>query len=289
MTPHGLSLILEYEFGFAGIDGKGERRFMKRLLMTWCLIATLPLSAGVLYFSADWTSTGLYTLSTTTGQATLVGTSGVTGSTVGLALSDQAGQLFGSQPFGLGRINTDGSGASYVGSGGIEGLEYVAATGTLYGAINGQFFTVNQSTGAILVNLASPPGAAGPADVEGLAYGGGYIYGLAGSAGPRGDLYRYNIGADSWAFVGNAGILFDLPGLAYDPIMGWLYAIGSQDSNLYRIDPATAAATLIGPTGLGPIGGGLAYVETAIPEPGGWLLALAGLAAITVLRRRARA
>jgi MYXO-CTERM domain-containing protein len=68
-----------------------------------------------------------------------------------------------------------------------------------------------------------------------------------------------------------------------------VYAIGSQDSNLYRIDPATAVATVIGPTGLAPVGGGLAYVETVIPEPGGWLLAFAGLAAITVLRRRARA
>jgi hypothetical protein len=191
---------------------------MKRLLIAWSLIAALPVWAGVLYFSQDYSSTGLYTLSTTTGQATWVGTSGVSGSTVGLAVSDQAGQLFGSEPFGLGRINTDGSGASYVGSEGIEGLEYVAATGTLYGAINGQFFTLNQSTGAILVNLASPG-----ADVEGLAYGGGYIYGLAGWSGPRGDLYRYDIGANSWAFVGNAGILFNEPGLAYDPIMGWLY------------------------------------------------------------------
>ncbi len=47
---------------------------------------TYPLiGSGTLYFSADGTAMGLYSLNTATGAATLLGASGVTGSTVGLA------------------------------------------------------------------------------------------------------------------------------------------------------------------------------------------------------------
>lgn len=252
------------------------------LIALACLFAVPPAAAGTLYFSQDENSNGLYTLNTTTGLATQVGITGVNGSTVGLALGDQPGTLWASRPYGIARVNTDGSGAAYIPDSTVaEGLEY--ADGTLYGAINGEFFTIDTTTGLIATTLAAPD-----ADVEGLAYGNGVIYGLAGFSGPMGNLYKYDIGLDSWSLIGFTGVEFNLPGLAFDGDLGILYAIGSQDNNLYWIDPATAAATAIGPTMLTSItGGGLAYQgDTTVPEPAACGLIGAALIGLTFWRRR---
>jgi hypothetical protein len=120
-----------------------------------------------------------------------------------------------------------------------------------------------------------------------LAYANGSIYGLAGFGGPRGNLYRYNIGSNSWSFVGDTGIDFNEAGLAYDPSLNTLYAIGSQDGNLYRVNPANALTQLVGPTGLGARGGGLAFVP-GIPEPTSILLWAFGLATVCALTRSNR-
>jgi hypothetical protein len=257
---------------------------MKLLLLIGlaCLFAALPATAGTLYFSQDDNSNGLYTLNTTTGLATQVGITDVDGSTAGLALGDQPGTLFASRPFGIGRVNTDGSGAAYMPDSTVaEGLEY--AGGTLYGVINGEFFTIDTTTGLVATTLAAPD-----ADVEGLAYGNGVIYGLAGWSGPRGNLYKYDIGLDLWSLLGFTGVEFNVPGLAFDSDLGILYAIGSQDNNLYSIDPATAVATAIGPTALtDSTGGGLAYQsDTTIPEPATCGLIGAALIGLTFWRRR---
>ncbi len=163
-----------------------------------------------------------------------------------------------------------------------EGLEY--AGGTLYGAINGEFVTIDTTTGLVAATLAAPG-----ADVEGLAYGNGVIYGLAGYSGPKGNLYKYDIGLDSWSLIGFTGVEFNLPGLAFDSDLGILYAIGSQDNNLYWIDPSTAGATAIGSTMLtaGTTGGGLAYQgDTSIPEPTTCGLIGAALVGLAFWRRR---
>jgi hypothetical protein len=123
--------------------------------------------------------------------------------------------------------------------------------------------------------------------VEGLAYANGFIYGLAGFGGPRGDLYRYSIIANAWTFVGDTGIEFNETGLAYDPVLNTLYAIGSQDGNLYRVNPANAFTQLIGPTGLGALGGGLAFVPV-IPEPTSMSLWVLGLAMVCAHTRKNR-
>jgi hypothetical protein len=220
-----------------------------------------PAFAQPLYYSRDTDPSGLYTLSTTTGAATWVGLSGVNGSTVGLSESATAGLLYGSAPFGILHVNADGSGATEVGNAVSEGLAYDPSSELLYSWWQDTGFqALNPYNGAVLATLANPG-----ADVEGLAYGRGSVYGLAGFSGPRGNLYRYDIAGDSWSLVGYTGVDFNEAGLAYDPVADVLYAIGSQDSNLYAIDPDTAQATGIGNTGLDPAGGGLAFVP--VPEP----------------------
>lgn len=242
-----------------------------------------------LFFSEDSNSTGLYQLDTTTGAATNLGDSGVTGSTVGLSPSGTPGVLFGTQFSVLLEIQADGSGATAIGGDGQEGLAFDASTGTLYGAINGQFRTIDPATGVNSATLAAPG-----ADVEGIAFGNGGVYGL-----PRfgTDLLFYDPGTDTWTTIGSTGITWDLAGLAYDPGTDTLYAKGSQDSNLYSIDPATGAATLIGDTGIAN-GGGLAFLGAGTPIPealpvpaldrwglGVLLLVIGMIATVTLLRR----
>ncbi|HNU50224.1 MAG TPA: hypothetical protein PKJ98_04820 [Verrucomicrobiota bacterium] len=243
-----------------------------------------PAFAQRLYYSRDYdTSGGLYTLSTTTGAATWVGLSGVYSATVGLSESATGGVLYGTDPFGILHVNADGSGATKVSDTVSEGLAYDPSSGLLYSWWQDTGFqALNPYSGSVLATLADPG-----ADVEGLAYGRGSVFGLAGWSGPRGNLYQYNISGDSWTLVGYTGVDFNETGLAYDPVADVLYAIGSQDSYLYAIDPDTALATIIGSTGLSPAGGGLAFVP--VPEPAFSMAASAGAllcASVCFLRRR---
>ena len=208
---------------------------------------------GPLFFSEDGSGV-LWTLDPNNGAATNVGVSGVTSSTVGLAPRD-ATTLFGSIWADIAIVQADGSNAAVLpGSVGTEGLAYDAASDTLYGAINGSFFTIDTVTGLMLASLPPPPG-----DVEGIAVGNGGVYGLIGFAGNDTNLHFYSFATSAWNVVGDTGIDWDLVGLAYDPSGNRLYAKGFQSSLLYRIDPATGATTVVGDTGLAQ-GGGLAWL-----------------------------
>jgi hypothetical protein len=243
-------------------------------------------AAGTLYFNRDGSPT-LYTLNTSTGQATSIGASGVTSNTTGLTETGNSSLLLGGAPFGLLRVNADGSGATVINASPVaEGLAYDPTTNIAYSWWQDTGFdSLNPVTGNKIADLPGPPDSA---DIEGLAYLNGSIYGLAGFGGPRGNLYRYNIAGNSWSFVGFTGIQFNETGLAADPQINTLYAIGSQDGNLYRLNPSTAAAQVIGPTGLPAVGGGLAFI-VAVPEPTAICLAGMGFAAACVSVRRIRA
>ncbi len=247
------------------------------------LAGTLMLCAATsanatLYYSEDSNSNGLFSLNTTTGAATLVG-SGITtvsGSTVGLAPSANPSQLWGSKPFGLLNISSDGSGAATTGNNGMEGLGFDPNTGMLYYAINGGFGTVNTGTG-VLAPLAAPG-----ADVEGLAFGRGGIFGLDTAS----NLSFYNIGLNSWSLIGATGLSTGFnKGLAYDPTADILYAIDGQSANLYSLNADNGASSIIGSTGRGAAQGGLAFVSQ-VPEPTTLALMGLGLAGIGYRRKR---
>lgn len=213
--------------------------------------------SGKLYLSQDNNANGLFLINTTTGAATLVGTgiTGVSGTTCGLTETQNPSILLGSLPFGLTRINVDGSGQTPIpGSVTAEGLAMNITTGILYGHLNGAFFTVDPVTGVNTGALAGPGG-----DIaEGLAADPvtNRVYGLGGGGS---NLLVYDVGTNTWSTVGSTGLSLDNIGLAFDHFAGVLYAVSNVDSNLYRINPTTAVATLVGP--LGTAGrGGLAFV-----------------------------
>lgn len=202
--------------------------------------------SGILYFSQDGNSTGLFMVDTATGAATMVGAgnTGVTAATVGLTGNGTQTELLGTTFSNVHLIQADGSGSAQVSTESGEGAAYCTSNGLLYLCINSSFSSVNVGTGAVT------PLAAAPADLEGLACDAarGRIYGI----GNTNDLHYYDIAMDTWNLVGDTGMNWDSAGLAYDPVTGVLYAIGDGGGdNLYRLDPTTAAATLIGPMGLG--------------------------------------
>jgi hypothetical protein len=216
-------------------------------------------ATGTLYLSQDGNTNGLYRLNIVTGQATNLGASGVTGTTVGLTYDPAAGVLLGSKFAGLVAIQPNGSGFTDRGGAATEALAYDYVNKVLYGGINGSFFTMDRTNGAQLTALTGPG-----FDAEGLAFRAdtGTIYAVGGSSN---QLFAYSIANNSWSVVGTHGLNLDNAGLAYDPWNRVLYATGGSNGNLYRLDPTTAAATLVGSTGLANANGGLEYVPAVYP------------------------
>ena len=236
---------------------------------------------GTLYFSEDFNTNGLYTLDTDTGDATHVGDSGVVGRTVGLAPTGDQLELWGSEWFGLNQVQADGLGVDPIseipeGGGLAEGMAFDPETGTLYGAINTEFFTIDTATGEVDTLLDD-----GDIDYEGLAFGNGGIYGLPGFTDDDTHLWFFELKEGAWSIVGDTEIDWIEAGLAFDPINNVLYAKNGRDSTLYQIDPTTGFTSVIGDTGI-LSGGGLAFV---VPEPQVLSFLLVG---IVFLVRRSR-
>jgi hypothetical protein len=215
-----------------------------------------PILGGTLYYSQEGNPNGLFILSTTTGAGTPVG-QGLTGTTgtSSTGLTEAPGGLIGSTPDEIVFINPNGSSATTLpGTEDAEGLAYHAPNGLLYATRNGVFKSVNAGTGVLIATLAAPG-----ADLEGLASDAANhcIY----AVGESPSLHRYDVATNTWSVVGAHGLAsMNDAGLAFDPNNRILYAV--VNSTLYRLDPATGAATAIGPTGLDPTleAGGLAFV-----------------------------
>ena len=215
-----------------------------------------PAAVKHLYFSQDSNGNGLFEIDLTTGAATLVGTgtTGTTAGTVGLTETPDPGVLIGSIWSDIARIAADGSGATVLaGSVGVEALAMNITTGILYGCLNGTCSTIHPVTG-LSTGAITTPGT----DIEGLAANAssGILYGLSRSTD---SLYVYDIAGNSWSTIGSTTRSWLNTGLAYDHLANVLYAIDSNADSLFRINPATAAVTGVGPLGTNGAGG-LAFV-----------------------------
>ena len=211
----------------------------------------LAYSGSTLYL-VDTGTDSLYTVNTTTGEATLVGSLG-TGDPWGLA--DISGTLYlvDDGTDSLYTVNTTTGAATLVGSLGIgsrlpRGLAYSGST--LYlGTASGfpSLYMVNTTTGAAtwVGNLVI---SQGPSHVipGGLAAISGTLYLVSYSTG---NLYTVTTLNGSSSLVGSLGITNGAPrGLAYSG--STLYLVDDTQDSLYTVNTSTGAATLAGSLGL---------------------------------------
>lgn len=231
-------------------------------LFTFLFFVQDPAICGNLYYLQDGNGRGLYQLDTSTGEATLVSLDlGDYELDIGLSEGPHPEYLFfGSPDMSLKGISPRWE-TTTIGDAHAEGLGFDPDSGILYGILSsGEFYTISVATGSKVDDLTPPPHP-----VSGLAVLDGMVYGMEDRGGGR--LLSYDPVANSWSVVGSTGLLFRAPGLASDPDQKVLYAIGVSGSNLlYKIDPDTAAAMAVGPTGSFASGGGLAYVSFSRPD-----------------------
>ncbi len=173
-----------------------------------------------------------------------------------------------------------------MGQGGMHGIEYNPNRGVLYGVTNGyssKVWTLDITTGA--ATAVGTYSATPSAWLAGLAYD--YVNDVMYASDVLNyRLFRVDMDTGAITLVGP----FNGPtgskiggGLAWDPQWGLLatdtHADGAYNDDLYRIDPATGQATLIGSMGSGNMLG-LAFV----PGPGG--AAILAIGAMVGARRR---
>jgi hypothetical protein len=139
----------------------------------------------------------------------------------------------------------------------LSGLAFQPGTGTLFASSGtqdgGRLFNLNTATG--VATLIGPTGF--PA-VPGLEFGpGGALYGSADvDEGEANGLIAINPATGQGTLVGRYGsagpnVIDDISGLAFHPTTGALYgstgpAFDGTPGDLFTIDPATGAATLVG-------------------------------------------
>lgn len=206
-------------------------------------------------------SNRLYTINTTTGAATQVGSAGqfiLSGTSFGFDFNPTVDRIRVTSNVGQNlRLNpNDGTltGADPAVNGGTTALMGSAYTNNFSGAVTTSLYGIDANSDSLY--LSSNPN--------------GGVYGLVGSLGLNAIAnLGFDIGSDGFAYAA----LQVVPGAA----------------GLYTINLSTGAATLVGQIGAGQDITGLAIVPTAVPEPATFsLIGIASLALLCFRRRRPR-
>ena len=262
------------------------------------VLCTAPAAhaASTLYGVAPFFSgTTLYAFNTTTGAATPVGPTG-TSSLIGVTADNNGrllalsfnGELVSLDPLtGAGtRLASLAPGSFYEGDIAVDPTTNVA-----YIVEEHRFFKLDLATNAVtLAGSATYNNATmrSETNIDGLAFRGGDLYGFVTiqTPGLNGHLIRIDKDTLAVTDVGDTGLtLGGTAGLAYDAAADVFYVGGSGSAALYRVDPRTGAATLVGNHGLSELSG----LTTLVPEPSSVALLLVGMLVAAGRRRRRRA
>lgn len=270
--------------------------------------------AGTLY-AVDVINRNIYTLDKATGAATLIGPTGQILLTGGMTFDTSTRRLIvsnlvvpGSEDAGrnvVGNGSTAPGGwtltppSDYVFSSSILSLAYHAPSDTLYGLSTSPFQlqTIDRTTGASSIGPVPLPDPPILVDLQAITFSpdGATLYGLSRFAVHRVDRTTGQITTIGLHGLNPAFLGF---GFTVDPDDGTYYvstATGSTSSILYRLNPATGQATLIGPlnistSALAVVGSSTAEVPALGPAGlVGLALLLAGMGAVLSKRRFATA
>jgi hypothetical protein len=227
---------------------------------------------GVGNFSA-FGDQSLYAIDTVTGQATLIGNTGLR-QIAGLDWDSSSGRLVAltvaGDVFEISRTTGTSTRIVDLAFNVPEG-SVLARSGVTYTSIFNNLHTLNGSTW----QSVGASGLAGTADISGLEIlDDGRLVGLAVNAAGGDSLVSFNTSNGLASAIGLTGTnSLSLGGLAYD---GTLYM--TDGASLFRVDTSTGAASLIGAHGVAGFSG------LAIPAPA--TAGIIGFAALTLGRRR---
>lgn len=230
---------------------------------------------GVASFSPFGTQS-LYAIDALSGAATLVGSTGLR-QISGLSWDGANDRLVALTASGDQFAIDTASGASTLlvdGSFGVPEGSIAFRDGTPYTTL---FDNLHQWTGSEWSQIGSSGLVAG-ADISGLDFGGGSLFGLALNGAGADALVSFNVNTGAATVIGSTGTnAASVAGLAYGFIGGAWYM--TDGSSLYTLNTTSGTATLVGAHGIGGFSG-LAFV----PAPGA--VALLVLSGFIANRRR---
>ncbi len=251
-------------------------------------VALLALPAGLLagpvLYAIDDATNSLLTIDPNTYAISVVGSTGVGAGDFGdLTYDSNHGIMYWDSGRGdnsIYTLNLNTGAATLVGATGLTdlfGLAYDTGNNTMYGATTaGNFYSINTSTGA-----ATLIGGGGPY-TGGLAYDSTNDTMYEYSAGP-GVLYSINLGTGAATEVSAGTGFINDGGITWDPVLG-IFWVDDWSENVYQFNSAFTSDTVVATYG-DPLDG-IAFVGSAVPEPGTVGFIAGGLAFLAVLRMR---